>query len=230
MGVINSPLGQQNFESSTTRSFTVDDRSQDDFDLPPAQPRPPQFQHAVQQQRQSEPQPPRMTADEIMEMRRRKIAEAQGVSGDARQRLNLLLGIGRATKNVSIESDSGTVTYSLRTLKGREQEHIVSLAELADKEKTVKSTFPIRNTTIAYALYAIDNIDLDLLLGATGHSLQDQIAMRTAFVEEMDDHVVRYLFDQHQELVQENLVRFQSPEDVKEVAEQIKKSSGGTGS
>lgn len=216
MGVIKSPLGQQEF-TSTSRSFVVDDHSQDDLPFPP------------QPQAYPQPQEPRMTADEIMAMRQRKIAEAQGIGGDARQRLNILLGIGRAIKDVTVETDDGMVTYSLRTLKGREQKHIVSLAELADKAKTVESTFPIRNTTIAYALRAIDNIDVDLLLGAAGHQLEDQLAIRLAFVEEMDDHLVRYLFDQHQKLVQENLIRFESPEDVKEVAEQIKKSSGGSG-
>lgn len=221
----NSSLGTQTFESTEDpRSFLVDDMSGAE-EAPPQRPRQqqrrPQFQEVASTRD--------MSADEVMALRNQRIAEARGISAESRQRLEILLGIGRATKNVTVEAETGTVTYSLRTLKGREQKHVVSLAEQADKLKTVEATFPIRNTTLAYALYAVDNIDLDLYLGTTGSPMEDRLATRLAFIEEMDDHLIRYLYDQHQELVKENLVRFQSPEDVKEVAEQIKKSGGESG-
>ena len=232
MVTINSRLGSQQLESTGTRTFRVDDMSDGGMASPEArlQAHYAQQQAQGQQQPQPAPLPPQpMGADEVMELRRQRMSEAQGINPEARQRLNLLLGIGRATKNVTIEAEAGTVTYSLRTLKGYEQKHVISLAEQADKIKSVEATFPVRDTTLAYALYAVDNIDPDLLLGATGLPIKERLAARLSFIEELDDHVLRYLFDQHQMMVKENLIRFQSPEDVKEVAEQIKKSSGGSG-
>lgn len=226
MGMINSPIGKQQFESG--RSFVVEDLSQDGgpgFNSPEAR-----MQAHLAQQQQAQPEPqPQMSVDELTEMRRRKIAEAHGITNEARQRLEIVLGFGRAIKNVTIEAENGTVTYSLRTLKGWEQKRIVALAEQADKAQTIEATYPIRNTTVAFALYAVDNIDIDLLLGATALSREEKIAARLGFVEELDDQVTRYLFEQHQVLVRENSLRFQTPEDVKEVAEQIKKSSGNAG-
>jgi hypothetical protein len=214
MGKIESSIGQRTFESSGVRKYTVENAGED------------------APMRMPEPET-QITAEEIMAARQRKMQDMNRVSDSARRRIEMLIGIGRAKDDVQIQDDMGNVvTYSVRTLKSREIRHIVSLASELSRTKDVSSlqaSHEIREKILSFALYSVDGVDIDVALNVFGASDEEKFAARAAFLEELDDSVVNFIYSRYEQLNKKNIDRFsvKTEEEAKEVAEQMKKSGEG---
>jgi hypothetical protein len=206
MGRIESDIGSREFDSSGSgmRNFTVNDESQ--------------------------PQQPQMTAAEVMAARQRKVQEYGQVSDSAKRRIELLVGIGRSKVDVPVETDNGKTTYSLRTLKSREVKKVLHLAtELSDnKTSQLEGVLILRERVLAYSLYAIDGVDVDIMLNIVGNE-HERIAARAAFLEEQDDSFIGHIYEHYEKLTKNNTAKYsvKTEEEAKEVAEQMTKSGEG---
>lgn len=151
----------------------------------------------------------------LQEMQRLR-AQAGGesrLSSESKKRIELISGIGRLTKDVLIE---GT-TFTLRTLKSKETQE-ATIAGVVQQYK-VEEAFETRRQFISRALHKIDGHDLYMVIGS------NDLESRLNFVDELDDSVITYLFDEFTKLRNESNAKYslKTEQDVKEVAEEIKK-------
>lgn len=150
------------------------------------------------------------------------------------RRVELITGIGRKYKNVTIEGNP-SVTFTLRSLKSIEQNYYSQVIENADRvllsngESTYKptSTFLIKLEALSHSLHMIDNQPIDIVLGVVGTSYDEQLNAKKELLSEMDSALLDYLFTKFGELNKEVYDGYmpKNEEDVKEVAEAINKSS-----
>lgn len=227
---INSPLGRRNLAAQQSqqpqqRVLSVPDESMEyeEEDFTPRnpyaqgpvpthlQPNMPAKPHLQQQQLRQ----PQTHLDEVKDMRRQVIASSTRVSSDARDRLNYLAGIGRQTEDVPVDS----TTYSLRTLKGKEGRLALKAASKFP-DGTPENYYTLRNYSLAQAIYAIDGMDLEMIIGdATIEAVIEHL------LDEMDDVVVDFIYSKFLALHNRQKSRFSlAPETLKEVAEDVKKS------
>ncbi len=135
------------------------------------------------------------------------------IQPEAKERVEFLAGLGRMTKDVSI---AGTV-FSIRTLKAREnRESIFAAAQVS----RVETLFEGRCQQLARAIYKIDNVDIFYVLGT------DELEARLHYVEELDENVANYLYDEFGSLNNEAVKKYglKSEADVKEIVDEVKKS------
>lgn len=227
MGKIESPLGERNFQSTGMRHFSVEDASgvDDDGFYPPAEPQ--------------QVQPRRMTAEEAMAFRDQQLRQATGGGGgngagggadpNVKRRIEMLVGIGRQTRDVPIRTETGEATFSMRTLKSKEIRYLMKIAAEMAKTESIDAIYAIREQTLALSVFAVDGVDIDIYLGVTGRSNEDRLAARKLLFDEMNENTLNYLYRMHEGMMDENAKMFsiKSDEDAKEVAEQIKKSGQG---
>jgi hypothetical protein len=176
--------------------------------------------------------------ESLMQEQQAREAESVNILFD---RIKYLTNIGRKTLDVPITSDNANVLYSLQTLKGTEKFAVSEVVEKSTattiqvrNEKgelehlrvpTSTSLYNIKIATLGHALYAIDNIDINQLLGLSNYEEDIQYAQRKIFVQDMDDSLSDYLFTQYNVLfkeVQDGYSRLGKPEVI---AEAISKSS-----
>lgn len=190
---ISSPLGNKTIDAPEMRRFSVPDETE---------------------------APKQLSVDEMMALRRQKMAEASSVSDGARQRVEMLVGIGRAVKTVSV----GDAKYSMRSLKSKEMKYLAQKTSEAAKSNVISSIYDGRTLALSMAIYAIDGIDIDIVLDCYGEP--DRLASRMAFFDEMDDALLSYLYSQWEALVKENNEKYsiKSEADAKEVLASVKKS------
>lgn len=227
---INSPLGRRNLASGQQpqpqqRVLSVPDESMmaDDEEFIPRNPYaqgavPTHLQPQMPTPQHLHPSMPQMQSnlDGVKDMRRERIASQQRVSHDARDRMNYLANIGRKTVDVTADNS----VFTLQTLKSKEMRAALSAAAKFGSN-TPEHYFTLRNFTMAYALHSVDNMTLDLILG------DDSPEVVVAYMlEEMDDVVLDYLYANFLELHadQKNRFSLKTEKDMKEVAEDVKKS------
>jgi hypothetical protein len=253
MGEIDSPIGKTTFQSQPMKTWSVDDASEQDFEVP------------SNAQVQGAPAPEvyeNLTPEQANQLRREFAARAAaggagmppggpggpdgpgpgGPSGSmpGKRRLEILLGIGRGRKDIALDTNDGKFTFSLRTLKGKEQMEVASTAETLKRIRGTKgdyifspsSVHVLRLVVLKHSLYAIDGIDIDLVLGQNGRSPDDRLAFREAFIDELDEGLVTHLFASYEALVEEHSAKYNLATDkgIKEVAEKVRKSGEGVGS
>lgn len=232
MGEINSPLGTQQFESVSNKKFVVENvnaaraapSQQYDLNTPEGRIAAAKARHI---RMQNEPQPNFQGAEEAMAERQRLIKEETVPNQAIKTRIEMLVGIGRATREVPIETEDGKVIFSIRTLKGREMRFLAdSLQKLTDT-KQASDIYDMRSLTLAHSVFAVDGMDIDVVLGVRGQSNAEQV--RKQFLDEFDEAILAHLHGKYQEMTQENRNKFavKTTEDAKEVAESMKKSGEG---
>lgn len=189
---ISSPLGNKTIDAPEMKRFAVPD----------------------------ETETPQMGVEEVMAMRRQKMAEMSSVGDAARKRIEILVGIGRAVKTVSV----GETTYSMRTLKGKEMKYLAQKTSEAAKSNVISSIYDGRSLALSMAIYAIDGIDVDIVLDCVG--LPERLAARMAFYDDMDDALLSHLYSHWEILIKENNDKYaiKNDEDAKEVLASVKKS------
>lgn len=204
MAEINSPLGKQTVASSAgeMRTFSVPDATQ-------APPEEQEFRNA----------------DDVLNLRRRMMQEAAQVNNTSeRTRVEFLAGMGRAVKLVEIVTPEGKVTYHVRTLKSKEMKFLFQQTEAAAKTSQVGSVFDGRILSLALAVFAIDGIDFDVILGC--QNSPDRLHRRIDFFDELDDVIVNKIYEEWGALVKEHNSKYaiKDEKDAKEVMASVKKS------
>jgi len=146
-----------------------------------------------------------------------------------KSRVEMLTGIGRGTKDVKIPYQNGFVTYSLRTLKGHERrmfsEVVESLPRNTKGNVFDTGVIDISIAALKNSLYAIDNIDINVLLKCSSYDYETQLQYREEFVSSLDSELLMYLYIKYDNLVSEVRDGYLTETDQKEVADAISKSS-----
>lgn len=206
----NSPLGRRQLAMSAQqpRVLTVpDEGSEQQSQRQPPQPRAnPALAQKVG-----------LAKDEIGRLEEARTAsreESRRISPLARERMELLLNIGRLQDDVEIEG----YTFSIQSLKAGETKEVVKLASASST--TIESYFQSRQHTLAYAVYAIDGRSLDDILGDGSFEAVMQ------WLDNMDESVIEYLHTRYLEMIKKNKDKFSlaTPEQAQEVADEVKKS------
>lgn len=209
MSEIESPLGKKSFPTTTTkRVFTVTDDTQDDNAPLP---------QSIEFQNNPGRQEVRLTPEQFNELQaRRKEAQSnqRKPTSEARQRVEILTGIGRLTKEVVIEE----YKFTLQSLKSREMREIIKI--VSQVAVPSEAMYEMRAQTLARSLVKIDDRPVGLVLGAA--TLEDIVE----FINESEEHIVNQLFVAYNDMVKMHDAKFavKNEQDAKEVAEEIKKS------
>jgi hypothetical protein len=192
------------------------------------QQRPQQPQHPQQPQQQ----PIRHASyEEAMEHRQRVFGEMQG-ERDVQGRfdktaIEVLLGIGRDSIDVPIDSENGSTVFTLTTLKSKERRKVIRALDAFVLKRNHDNLHNMRDTVLAYAISSVEGKSLDYLLNCADYPEEDRFKIRESFVKELDDNISLYLFSKFDKLDEQSRSKYSldSPEAVKEVAEAISKSS-----
>jgi hypothetical protein len=173
---------------------------------------PVQGRRRVQAQTREESMRAAADARYLAEEARRNRSEDKMESG-AKRRVEILLGIGRGVKNVTIDN----ITFSLRTLKNGEWKDAIKA--VAKAELAVEQAYEMRAQILSRSIFAIDNQPIEMVIGA--ERFEDQID----FIQNMDEAVVSHLYDVYNKLVEENKAKFNinTTEGAQEAVEAIKK-------
>lgn len=188
---INSPLGRRTIASPSAKVYTVPD--------------------ALNDQRAEQEQPPVKNLDDFQAMRKETIAVKNKITPNARERIEILTGLGRLREDVDVEG----VVFSMQSLKAGEMQEVVRATMAAD---VVSDRYYIgRNYVLAMAIRKVDGRDIEIILD------NKSLSSKVEWLNEMEDSVVEYLHGKYLLMVQKKLV-IETPEEMKEVIEDIKKS------
>jgi hypothetical protein len=155
-----------------------------------------------------------VSAEEEEALRRaRKEKINPPISQQSKTRLEYLCDIGKMTKDVKI----GGVTFTLRTLKSREQRQVY--LTLVDVSNKVDEAYNLKFNTLAHSLIKIDQHEIAVMVKV--NSLSDKIKM----LEDLEETVTDQLFTAYQELktTSDSQFSIKTVEDMKEVSEELKK-------
>lgn len=210
MAGIRSSIGSTTTRGGTPlRNFTVGDESQQSIDNEIRSPLP-----------QKAPQ----TYEELENLRKQHTHTDAEVAPEARKRIELLLGIGKLTKNVEVKMGKEVITYTLRTLKNKENASLISIAtRVQDGDAT--AFLALKVSTLAYAIESIEGVPMDAFLGLAGLGEEDKFEQKKAFLEEMESSLVTFLYDEFSGLAEKgsNQYGISSVEKAEEVRGDLKK-------
>lgn len=146
--------------------------------------------------------------------RQQRIDTANRIGEVAKKRIELLANIGRLNKDVKI----GEYIFSLRTLKARET-HDASTDSFKLSLTNIELSFEARRQQLARSIHKIDGNDIKDIIGS------DELSMKIAFINELEENVVRKLWDEFSLLNKEAREKYgiNTAEDAKEVANDLKK-------
>jgi hypothetical protein len=186
-------------------------------------------------------QPTRQMINPAEVARRRQMAmeqseqQEQKSSKEAMRRIDIITGIGRKTKDVSVGNDDITTVFTLRSLKSFEQNCYAQAVEqaerivLSDGRTTFKPTslYNMKLVALSYSLYMVDGQLVDLVLGTFDSSYEEQIEAKKDLISEMDGALIDHLFNKFDELSSETYDGYipRTQEQAKEVVQAINKSS-----
>ncbi len=227
MPKFDSPIGSKQFPNQQTREFSVSDESgyQPPPPPPPQQMRrdhqaPPVIDEAAFREFQARMQPPppqmrEMSAVEqdILAAKRAKREGKERLSEGARRRIEMLIGMTRMTRDVEIAGQM----YRVQTLTDQElRDAIVASAEY---DGSVQFIFENRKQLLARSITLVAGVEIDQFLNS------NELEARVALIENMDHALLVRLFNEYNGLAKEAQDRYvpKTPEQVKEVAEDLKK-------
>jgi hypothetical protein len=183
----------------------------------------------------SQPQitPELATSLRMQAQERQEQVELRGLA-DARRRIDIITGLGRRTKEVPLETNDGTVIFTLRTLKTFEQNCLAQVVEQSERLTTTEgrlifaptSLAKIRVEALSHSLFLIDGQSIDIILGTANVAYEDQVLARKDLISEMDHALINHLFNNYETLAQETYDGYipKTAEEAKEVVETISKS------
>jgi hypothetical protein len=142
-----------------------------------------------------------------------KLRSQTQLNDGARRRIEMLIGMIRTTRDADIEGN----VYTLQTLKGKEMREAIMAA--SEFDGTVQSAFEIRRQMLARSLSKVANVPIEQFVGSTS------LEARFNFIDELDDFLLNRLMEEYSLLTQEAKTKYSlsTPEQVKEVAEDLKK-------
>lgn len=130
------------------------------------------------------------------------------------QRLEILTGIGRLVKDITIEN----VKFSLRSLKNKEIRDVMKRA--VDAKTHVEEVLVIRVYVLAYSVYKIDDRSIEDYIGS--YDIDDKIDL----INELEEHVVSRLWKVYSEMLEDhnNKIEQDLGETSEKIVDNIKKS------
>lgn len=224
-----SPISSKKFSAQPMRELEVPDES---GYTPSRPPNAPKFNPSVQQRyntpmmeqdiqdfqtrMNSQMNPDSNLSDmerEFRDARQEKLRAQTHLNDGARRRIEMLIGMTRVTREIEI----GGNMYALQTLKGKEMRDAILAASAFDG--TVQSPFEIRRQMLGRSLCKVANVPIEQFIGST------ELEARLNFIDDMDDALLNRLMDEYSTLTIEAKSKYAltSPEQVKEVAEDLKK-------
>lgn len=189
MNEVNSPLGKKIYSSTTPQTLVVSEEGQPLGDYPELPP---------PVSRRGTPLPPlppgakQLSVEEFSQYEQKKkeiITKHSKISPEAKERVNVLLGLGRKYRDVQV----GDQVFSIRTLKDGEEATAILEAGSGNKGYF----WELRLWTLALAVEKIDGYPTKQILGVT----EDKDIVE--IFREMAQIVIQYLYDQYAELVKE---------------------------
>lgn len=156
----------------------------------------------------------KLTEKDLEKLREEKKSNINKVDRSTINSLEVIIGIGRIIKDVLIED----INFSIRSLKSKEIKEVLRIG-LKAKDK-IDELYSVRSATLAYALYEINNIPLEVLLK------DENIDAKLNFIEELDDFVAEKLYKEYTNMVKEYKKQAQQDlgSNMEEIVETIKKS------
>lgn len=150
---------------------------------------------------------------DMKRMRQEKMQSHQMLNDGARKRIEMLIGMTRSTRSVDIEGN----TYGLQTLKGVEMRE--AMMAVSEFDATVQFPFEMRRQLLARSLVQVAGVPIDNFVGSNA------LGSKLEFIDQLDDILLNRLMDEYSALSKEAKAKYtmQKPEDVKEVAEDLKK-------
>lgn len=197
---IESDIGKREFDAPPMKKFTVDD----------AQNVKPVNGNALQ------------ARQKLIE----ETAQTQ-LPTSARNRIEYLLGIGKKYIDVKVEGEDGRESlYRFKTLRSKDMRAIILITQDSLRQKDPEYLFSVRVETLSRAIDSIDNTPIDEVLGISEADENERLEIRKAFFEEMDEHVIHYIYANYNKDVKEKTAQYaiNTEEKAKEVVEDIKKS------
>jgi hypothetical protein len=192
MSKIRSEIGESSFNGPGQRRFVVNDESQAPIqrgrEIDPA------VANTLRQQAQAQ----------------QEQIESRNI-GDSRRRIDIITGLGRRTRDVPVETDDGTVVFTLRTLKTFEQNELAQVIEssehLTDQQGRLMfaptSLAKIKLESLAHSLFLIDGQSIDIVLGTANISYVEQVLARKDLIQEMDHVLINHLYNNYEQLTKE---------------------------
>jgi hypothetical protein len=180
-----------------------------------------------------------ISPDEVNQIRARLMQRVEKDSrvdiDKAKKRVDIITGIGRLTRTIPVNMPDGDVIrFSLRTLKGHENNDLAQFVEKAERAAMPNgniiimptSLYKIRMCSLKYSLYAIDDVDIDVVIGSVNLPYEDRLKAREALLHEMDDGLTGYLYTQYDKLTNELIDGYiaRNESQAKEAADAIHKS------
>lgn len=200
----------------------------------PQQPQEPQYHQANQPQytQQAPTQQPMQhgSYEEAMAYRQQYMQQMREQERnevkDTRSHIEVLLGIGRKTVDVPVESEMGSTTFTLKTLKSRERKQVAAAMDDFISRSTHENLHKVRDITLCFAIAGIEGRSFDSILGTTNMQEKDAFAIKYSFVSELEDNISSYLYGKFEQLDADSRSKYslKTEKDVKEVAEAISKS------
>lgn len=152
-------------------------------------------------------------AESYRQARADRLATDKKISSSARERVEVLIGLGRVKTEVELEG----VKFTLQSLKAAEMRDVTFEGNKGRDE--MDKYFLSRNHTVARSIVAIDGQPVDLVLGS-----RDQESVLD-LINNMEDSMIETLHDTYFEMVKLNKrkLTIESKGEAKEVVEDVKK-------
>lgn len=223
MASYDSPIGKKQFQGQPIKETVIPDES--GYTASSVSSRQPNFQlddvalRDFNTRMGSAQMPPMPSQDQAeLEQQFREAREAKKLGKErlnegARRRIEMLVGMTRATRTVTLENN----VYVLQTLRDQELRDAVVSASAFDG--SVQSPFEIRKQLLARSIIQIAGMDFDQFIGS--RDLEAKLDCITLF----DHYLLGRLYDEYLAMVKEARERYaiKDETDAKEVVEDLKK-------
>lgn len=133
--------------------------------------------------------------EDNLDLRRQQFAqmkakkEKQPITESAKKRIEMLCGMLSLTREATINDNK----FVLKLLKAKETAYISTEIYKPDFVYTIERDIYFKQITLAKSLISINDVDINLFLSND----ENDIAVNIAFVQELHDYVVDYLFDEY---------------------------------
>lgn len=217
-----SPLGDKDFPGQTLKEFDVPDETEEQPAMRMHGPslhgpqNPVDIRSAMEFQERMRQRSPEEDAEIERQIRTAREAKRLGrerLGDGAKRRIEMLIGMTRTTREVDLNGNK----FILQTLRSKEmREAMMSASEF---DGTVQSPFEVRRQLLSRSLTEIAGVEFAQFVGS------DSLEAKLELIDNLDEAVLNRLFDEYSTLVKESREKYaiQTPEQVKEVADDLKK-------
>jgi hypothetical protein len=214
--MIESELGSVSYKGAGRQVIDVEDTSAEATEMPNARPDARGSFESIEELEQM--RQPRLTEKKVAEIekRRREVyAQEEAVTPEMKKRVEFLAGIGRLTDTFEVDG----VKFSIQTLKSKGFQSLASIVRVLSDLPPSDFIFELRKETLARAVSKINDVSLSNVVGS------ESIEKKVAFFHELDENLIAHINDKYQILIKSGGDKYgiKTEEDVKEVAEAVKK-------